>query len=167
MTSGKPDFRWATKARTAATLCLAGAVTGVGLYFVNLAYVWGKAQLASPTVPQSCVTAVVSSTPVLCVSQPYGNGDTVFVIHGSGFVPDTPVTISLVGVGTSKERPIVDPQGTFSYALDQGHQFFPGPIPPGTYTAIATVPGNRSWGVSFTVNSLPPQSPPTGPASDS
>jgi hypothetical protein len=39
MAPGKPDFRWAAKARTASAFCLAGAVAGAGLYFGNLAYV--------------------------------------------------------------------------------------------------------------------------------
>jgi hypothetical protein len=36
---GEPGFRWAAKAAATAAFCLAGALAGTGLYFVNLAYV--------------------------------------------------------------------------------------------------------------------------------
>ena len=109
----------------------------------------------------------------VCVSQPYGDGDTVYVIHGSGFVPFSSVTVSLVGVGvspdrpvTTPDRPVVDREGTFNYAIDQGHHFFPGPIPAGTYRAVVTAPGAGSVSASFEVNPAGPQPPPPPPGGE-
>jgi serine/threonine protein kinase len=97
-------------------------------------------------------TVPLSSSPQLCVSQPTGDGDTVFVLHGSGFLPAKAVTVRLVGVGVSPDRPVADLQGTFNYAIDQGHLFFHrAAIPPGTYRAVVTGPGGRSVSASFRV----------------
>jgi serine/threonine protein kinase len=106
--------------------------------------------------PASC-TAVASTTeadgtPAICASQPYGDGDTVYIIHGTGFTPFTPVTLRLVGVGHSPIRVLADLQGTFSYAIDQGHVFFRGPIPPGSYHVVVTSSTGRTATTAFTVN---------------
>ena len=67
------------------------------------------------------------------MGQPFGDGDTVYVVHGSGFVPLTQVQVHLIGHGVASFRPTADLMGTFNYAIDQGHVFFPGAIPAGTY----------------------------------
>jgi hypothetical protein len=101
----------------------------------------------------------VDTTPELCVSQPIGDGDTVFIIHGTGFRTFTTVTVQLLGVGvgpyepvTSTVQPTTDMQGTFNYAVDQGHVFFSGPIPPGIYKVTASESGGLSASASFQVN---------------
>ena len=104
-----------------------------------------------------------SGTPQVCVSQVYGDGLTVYIVHGSGYPPDRPVTVSLAGVGPSPDRPVTDRQGTFSYAIDQGHHFFRGPIPLGKYTAVVTAPGERSASVRFQVGAGPSTGPPGQP----
>jgi serine/threonine protein kinase len=119
------------------------------------------------TAALACTTPKQSSTPNLCVTQPYGDGDTVFVLHGNGFVAFDRVTVKIVGVGVSRDRPLADLQGTFNYAIDQGHQFFRGSIPAGDYKVVVTGPGGRSARTSFRVSdadssSLPPP-PPGGP----
>ena len=43
--------------------------------------------------------------------------------------PFAPVTVKLVGVGVSPDHPVADMQGTFNYAIDQGHYFFNGRDP--------------------------------------
>ncbi|MGH3295795.1 MAG: serine/threonine protein kinase, partial [Trebonia sp.] len=81
--------------------------------------------------PPPCRAQAVDTTPELCVNQPYGDGDTGYVIHGTGFHKFTTVTVRLVGVGgapyqpvTSPDHPTTDLQGTFNYTVDQGHRFF-------------------------------------------
>jgi len=113
--------------------------------------------------PPPCANQPPSGTPQVCVSQTYGDGLTVYIVHGSGYPPDRPVTISLEGVGPSPDRPVTDRQGTFSYAIDQGHYFFRGPIPLGRYTAVVTAPGERSASVTFQVGTGPPPGQPPGP----
>jgi hypothetical protein len=115
--------------------------------------------------PPPCTPHQPNTTPELCISQPYGDGDTVYVIHGSGYPPFAKITVKLVGVGASADHPVTDLQGTFSYAVDQGHRFFGGAIPPGVYQVTATTSGGRGATVSFRVNQaqnggLPPGPPP-------
>jgi len=100
----------------------------------------------------ACTTPKLTSTPDLCVSQPFGDGDTVFVIHGNGFDAFKRVTVKIVGVGVARDHPLADLQGTFNYAIDQGHEFFPGSIPPGSYRVVVTGPGGRSATISFRVS---------------
>ena len=111
------------------------------------------------SVPASC-SATAIGRPELCVNQPSGDTYTEFVLHGSGFTPFTTVTISLVGHGSSSIHPSVDMEGTFNYVIDQGHHFFSGSIPPGTYTAVASEPGVPKAHASFEVHL--PQPPPPG-----
>jgi hypothetical protein len=115
--------------------------------------------------PPSCTTRPPGSAPEICVSQPYGDGDTVYVIHGTGFRPLLPVTVELAGVGVSPDHPVADLQGTFNYAIDQGHRFFhSGPIPPGTYRVVAmSSSGGLSASASFRVNPAANGGPPPGP----
>jgi serine/threonine protein kinase len=113
-----------------------------------------------PTGALACTTPRLSSTPDLCVSQPYGDGDTVFVLHGNGFARFERVTVRIVGVGTSRDHPLADLQGTFNYAIDQGHEFFPGSIPAGTYQVVVTGPGGRSATTSFRVSDADSSPPP-------
>ena len=113
--------------------------------------------------PPSCTPHSPGTTPELCVNQPSGDGDTGFIIHGSGFQTFTQVTVALTGVGTSPERPTTDMQGTFSYVIDQGHQFFQNQIPPGVYHVVATESGGRSATATFRVNAPVPGGPPPGP----
>jgi hypothetical protein len=111
-------------------------------------------------VPPAEATAHQGGRPQIALYQRFGDGDTVFVLHGVGWVPGQRVTVALAGVGTSPERPIVDSAGTFSYAINQGHEFFRGPLPPGTYHVVVTAPGGARAVASFAV-----QRPPPGPTS--
>jgi hypothetical protein len=118
-----------------------------------------------PAEPPGTLPNGVSRKPKLVVSQPNGDGDTVFVVHGSGFVPFTPVRIELVGVGISPDRPVTDRKGTFNYAIDQGHVFFRGLIPVGEYQVVALGARGRQASTSFQVVPLGPPgsgSPPPG-----
>jgi hypothetical protein len=94
------------------------------------------------------------------VSQPFGDGDTVFIIHGTGFRRFVTVKVTLVGVGVSPDHPVTDLQGAFNYAIDQGHRFFSGPIPPGDYKVVVTASGEHSASASFQVNSAANGGPP-------
>ena len=78
----------------------------------------------------------------------------------------TPGDVSIQGVGVSPDHPVADRQGTFNYAIDQGHYFFRGAIPPGTYSAVATASSGLSARTSFRVyppGSGPPPSQPGAP----
>ena len=117
--------------------------------------------------PALCSTAQPVATPALCVSQPYGDGYTVFVVHGTGFPRFMSVTVTIPGVGTSPDHPVTDVQGTFNYAIDQGQVFFHGKIPPGTYQVVATAPGGPSVKATFQVNQAASGGPPGPPPGQS
>jgi len=106
--------------------------------------------------------------PQIAFYQTLGDSHTVFVMHGVGWAPGQPITVTLVGVGTSPEHPIVDRAGTFSYAINQAHEFFGSGLPAGTYHVMVTAPGGAKAGASFVVQPPPPPPPPgststTGP----
>jgi hypothetical protein len=116
-------------------------------------------------VPQSQAQQVAAHQggklqPQIAFYQTFGDSQTLFVMHGVGWAPGQPITVALVGVGTSPEQPIVDRAGTFSYAINQAHEFFRGGLPPGTYHVMVTAPGGAKAGASFVV-----QPPPPGPMS--
>ena len=73
------------------------------------------------------------------------------MVHGQNWPADRPVTIALVGIGTSPIQPLADDAGIFNYVINQDHEFFAGGLPPGIYTvrvdrparARARRPGSR------------------------
>jgi Protein kinase domain len=104
------------------------------------------------------VSAARPGRPQLSLNQGQGDGDTVFVVHGQGWPPARRVTVALAGLGASPVHPIVDGAGTFSYAIDQGHVFFPGTIPLGSYRVVVTGAGGLRAEISFVVDHrLPPR----------
>jgi serine/threonine protein kinase len=161
---------WTGAAAVAVLLLAAGIGTGFLLH--------GPSAKAAntPIIPAGappCTAVVVGGAPQLCVSQPFGDGDTVYIIHGNGYEPFSQITVKLVGPGVSRvspDHPVADKQGTFNYAVDQGHYFFPGQgqIPPGAYTVVVTAPGRSSATSTFLVYSdqseppIPRPSPPPG-----
>jgi hypothetical protein len=109
-----------------------------------------------PGPPPSQFPTAPRGSPQVVMLQPYGDPATEFLIHGTGWVPLTRVTVTLAGHGTSPVRPVVDMKGTFNYALNQGHEFFSRRIPPGVYHVVVTGPGGRRAEVSFQVHPPPP-----------
>ena len=126
---------------------------------------------SAPAGQALCTDVVNSSAPYICVNQPWGDGHTEYVIHGNGYVPFSSISIKLVGPRISRvsaDRPSADQAGTFNYAIDQGHYFFPGLIPPGEYHVVVNAPGRSQLTISFQVYKVdlhPPANtgPPPGP----
>jgi hypothetical protein len=118
------------------------------------------AALNPPGPPPSQFPVVPSGSPRVQVLQPIGDPATIFLIHGTGWAPLTRVTVTLTGRGRSPVRsavrPVADLQGTFNYAINQGHEFFARGIPPGVYDVVVTGPGGRRARVRFQVHPLPP-----------
>ncbi len=166
--------RAAGRPRRARALTIAGLISGGAVLVVagvaaGVAYQSGRGQSAADhpsATPSSTAPALlpyvvppppstlpngVSKKPKLVVSQPFGDGHTVFVVHGSGFLPLTQVRIELVGAGFSPDRPVADQKGTFNYAIDQGHLFYRGLLPVGVHTVIALGAGGRRASLRFQV----------------
>ncbi len=113
--------------------------------------------------PPGPVTAQPGAGPQIVLDQDSGDGDTVFVVHGVGWPPGRPVTVALAGVGASPEHPVVDGAGTFSYAVNQDHEFFPGALPDGSYRIVVTAAGGARAVTSFAVHPPPAPTSTTGP----
>jgi hypothetical protein len=104
-----------------------------------------------PAVPVGGAKDRPTGAPQLVINQDSGDGVTVFVVHGRGWQPGTSIMIELAG-RKSPTIPQADRAGTFNYAIDQGHVFFAGLIPVGSYTVVATGPGGPKAQVTFTVH---------------
>jgi serine/threonine protein kinase len=142
----------------------AGAALGIWLNGTGAQAAGGLGPVLPP--PTTCPRPGTTAGPELCISQPWGDDATVFILHGTGFAPDARVTVSLVGVHAAPVTVTTDDTGWFNYAIDQGHHFFPGQIPKGTYRAVVTAPGRGSATASFRVypqGSAPPLPVPAGP----
>jgi serine/threonine protein kinase len=142
---------WTGMAGVAVVLLAAGIGTGLLLR-------GSSPQPAATTTRDTIIPAggpmCTTGTPQLCLNQPFGDGDTGYGIHGDGYVPFSPITVRLVGAGVSRvssDHPVADRQGTFNYTIDEGHVFFPGPIPVGSYTVVVTAPDRSSVRTSFVV----------------
>jgi hypothetical protein len=161
----------ATGVAAAAVLIAAGAIVG------NLLAGTGSgaspaastpAALNPPPVgpPPSVFPSAPGGSPHIEMLQPIGDPVTVFLIHGTGWAPYTRVTVTLAARGgppvLSPVRPVVDLQGTFNYAINQGHEFFSRGIPPGVYDVVVTGPGGRRARAQFQVHALPPGQGPPG-----
>jgi len=112
-----------------------------------------------PGPPPTSFATAPKGRPAIELLQPNGDPDTVFLLHGTGWPPQTRVTVALAGHGTAAFRPAVDAVGTCNYAIGQGHDFFPGPIPVGIYRVVVTGAGGRRAAATFLVNPPPRGSP--------
>ena len=143
----------------------AGAALGIWLHGTGAQAAGQAGPVMQP--PASCPRPGTTTVkPLLCEGQPWGDGTTVFILHGSGFGPHARVSVTLYGVRAAPAVVTTDAAGTFNYALDQGHHFFPGAIPVGTYSVVVTAPGQGSATASFRVypeGSVPPLPIPAGP----
>jgi hypothetical protein len=115
---------------------------------------------------QASLSAQQAGRPQIALYQTIGDSHTVFVVHGVGWPPGQAVTVTLAGRGASPERPIVDNAGTFSYAINQDHEFFRGGLPPGRYRVIVTSPGGARAEATFAVLPPPGGPPPSGAPPD-
>ena len=88
--------------------------------------------------PPSSFAPLSGSQPGIEVIQPQGDGDTGFVVHGAGWPPRSTVTLALAGRASASVRLVADGAGSFNYTIDQGHVFYPGPIPPGRHEVVVT-----------------------------
>jgi len=114
-------------------------------------------------LPPGPVSTRLTSRPAILLNQDTGDENTVFVLHGSGWTPGRRMTVSIAGHGESPDRPTVDERGTFNYAVNQNHEFYPGRIPPGRYELVVAESGGGTQKTSFRVVVPPPRGgPPPG-----
>ncbi len=102
--------------------------------------------------PPNSALANAAGKPVIGLNQDFGDSRTVFVIHGDGWPPGKPLTVTLVGVGSSGIHPIADRMGTFNYAINQDDEFIHGGLPVGIYTVRVTDARGATATARFSVN---------------
>jgi serine/threonine protein kinase len=174
--SGGPERPGPKRSRPltiAALACVGAALVAAGVFLgATLSDTSGQKQNSTvsgrfpwppPGPPPSVLPNGRSGTPKIVLNQPYGDGNTVFVIHGSGWIPRTHVTVALAGHGVSPVTPVVDREGTFNYAINQNHEFFAGMVPAGFYQIVVRGLGRRQARARFEV--FPPPSALRGPGS--
>jgi hypothetical protein len=152
--------------RRRAMLAIASAVAAAGLIAAgwtvgHLGADGGRPVQLGPTIPpppgggpgpgQGPPPSADSGQPGVALNQAYGDSNTIFVVHGADWPVGKPITIALVGVGTSPIHPITDSTGTFNYAINQDHEFFRGGLPTGTYTVLVTGAGGIKAEARFRV----------------
>ncbi len=153
----QPLIVFASAVAAVAVLMVSGAMIGASV-------VGGRPQpqsqrtifLPPPPPPQQQPTSALSAThpgrPGVTMNQPFGDSRTVFVVIGRGWTPGRPLTITLAGVRASPVHPVPDGAGTFSYAINQEHEFFGSVLPLRTYRVVVTGPGGARAVTSFLVN---------------
>jgi serine/threonine protein kinase len=156
-----------------AAVALLGAGAAIGFTVAGSRPLPPPPPTSTVVVPasQASLSAQQAGRPQIAFYQTFGDSDTVFVLHGEGWTPGQAVTVALSG-RASPVHPIVDEAGTFSYAINQDHEFFRRGLPAGTYHVLVTAPHGARATASFTVHpplpggsgSPPPggQSPPAG-----
>ena len=106
--------------------------------------------------PPSSFPPLSGKHPGIEVIQPFGDGVTGFVVHGAGWPPQSTVTLTMAGRSV---RVPVDGAGAFNYTIDQGHVFYPGPIPVGRHEVVVTGAAGHRLSTSFLVQPPPPGAP--------
>ncbi len=161
---------------TRAALIVSGMLAGAAALAIGGAFLGPKLvpSLSAPTQflpppgagPPPQPAGGTSAAPKLIMGQPIGDPYTGFQIHGAGFAPSTHVAVSLIGIGTAKYEPRIDPRGTFNFTIDQDHAFFKNAIPVGTYhVLVRDSNGVQQAGAQFWVTPVPTSgSPPPRPA---
>ena len=139
-------------ALAAAALVATGAVIGPALTGARTQSRLPQLGPILPPPPGQTGPPAPGGPPAIGLPQVTGDSHTVFVVHGQGWAPGQPLTVMLQGVGASPDRPVADNFGTFSYAINQSHEFFPGGLPPGEYTVVVTAAGGARAVASFKVN---------------
>ncbi|WP_207401070.1 serine/threonine-protein kinase [Actinomadura roseirufa] len=95
-----------------------------------------------PPAPRDGAGERPTGNPRIMVNQDEGDGDTVFVVHGSGWSPGERVTVWLDRFA-DRPGPVADRRGTFNYAVNQTHEFTAGPLPPGPHIFFVSAPSRR------------------------
>jgi hypothetical protein len=108
--------------------------------------------------PPSSFAPLSGNHPGIEMIQPVGDGATGFVVHGAGWSPRSTVTLTLAGRSV---KVTVDGAGAFNYTIDQGHAFYPGPIPVGQHYVVVTGATGRPLSTSFVVQPGPPAGVPS------
>jgi len=111
----------------------------------------GRPPDGAPPGPPSGERAQAGGPPKVYVSQPRGDGATIFVVYGRGWRPGQVVTVALAGGRTSPYRLFVDRAGTFNYAVNQAHEFFSDELPPGHYTVMVRGSDGQTGEATFEV----------------
>ena len=158
----RAHLAWVGWTAVGAALVIAGVILGASLTSSG-----STGSGPPPPPPTACRSSgPVSHGPMLCMVQAAGEPSTAFVVHGTGFAPGTPVTVTITGVGppptsanilqkTATIKPVTSQRGTFSFTVNQ---LFPSPYPLGLFTVEVTGSHGAKASTQFMV--IPQAAPP-------
>jgi serine/threonine protein kinase len=161
----RAHLAWAGWASVGAALVVGGVILGASLTSS------GSTTPGPPPAPLTgCGTGqggAAAPGPALCMVQVSGDSGTAFVVHGSGFAPQAPVTVTVTGLSpppdstkimdrTSPVRPVAAKNGTISVDVSQ---LFPASFPLGLFTVEVTGADGAKASTQFRV--IPPAAPPS------
>jgi serine/threonine protein kinase len=107
-----------------------------------------------PGPPPEGGSSQPSGKPQIALNQTMGDGNSTFVVHGSGLKPGRKVSIQMDSGQMSPQMPVVDFGGTFNYVINQSHEFYVGKLPVGSHRVTVSVSGVPKMTAAFTVNNL-------------
>jgi Protein kinase domain len=158
----RAHLAWAGWTAVGAALVVGGVILGASLTSTGDTLGSGP----PPPPPTACHSSgQVSRGPAVCMVQAAGEPSTTFVVHGTGFAPRTPVTVTITGIGppptsanvmekTATIKPVTGQDGTFSFTVKQ---LFPSLFPLGLFTVEVTGSGGAQATTQFMV--LPGSAP--------
>jgi serine/threonine protein kinase len=158
----RAHLAWVGWTAVGAALVIAGVILGASLTSSG-----STGSGPPPPPPTACHSSgQVSHGPMLCMAQASGEPSAAFVVHGTGFAPGTPVTVTITGVAppptsanimrkTATIKPVTGQDGTFSFTVSQ---LFPSPYPLGLFTVEVTGSHGAQASTQFMV--IPQGAPP-------
>jgi hypothetical protein len=151
---------WAGWASVGAALIVVGVVLGAALSSSS-APAAGVAPppTAPPAPPTACASVQAVSGPALCMGLAWGDPNDTYSVKGSGFAPQTSVTVSLNWAGPPQAgnqsvhrvatvKPVVGPDGTFGFTVNQ---LFPQSVQLGDFHVVVTAPDGKKVSTEFIV----------------
>jgi serine/threonine protein kinase len=161
----RAHLAWAGWASVGAALVVVGVILGAALSSSNLPNPNPTSSLAPPAggpppPPPSVCGPSQAGGPELCmVNQSQGTVSTAWIVQGSGFAPQTPVTVSLIWSSppqlpkgtfdrTAPVKPVTGRDGSVRLTINQ---LFPGSLRLGLFTVEVTGSDGRKAATTFSV----------------
>ena len=154
---------WAGWASVGAALIVVGVILGAALSSSSTPPASGSSVVPPPTPPPvpptACTSVQAVGGPALCMGRAWGDPNDTYSVQGSGFAPQTSVTVALNWAGPPQAgnesfhhvatvKPVVGPDGTFGFTVNQ---LFPQSVQLGDFHVVVTAPDGKKVSTEFIV----------------